>query len=99
LTLAARSFGSKGGSIVGALTIEPSVLSDYKNVSAKSIYSNPFAHEETATKGWTKLEELLRNGDIQPLPYKVAGGLAKAAEALKAVKQASGYKVLVHPQE
>jgi hypothetical protein len=44
------------------------------------------------------LEEALKKGDIIPLPHKDGGGLDKTAEALQAVKKASGYKIIVHPQ-
>lgn len=97
--LAARSFRDQCGLIVGSLPINASVLAAHKNVSGKHIVSNPVDHQESATILWTHLEEALRKGDIIPLPYQVGGGLAKTAEALQSVKKASGYKVIVHPQE
>ena len=97
--LAARSFGDQGGLIVGSLPIDKSVLAAHKNVSGKHISSDPVGHQASATTLWTHIEEALRKGDIVPLPYQVGGGLAKTAEALKSVKKASGYKVIVHPQE
>ena len=46
------------------------------------------------------MTEALKTGEIKPLPHKVhEGGLANITEALNAVKKASGYKVVVHPQE
>jgi hypothetical protein len=41
----------------------------------------------------------LKKEEIVPLPYVVEGGLAKTADGLRAVKKASGYKVIIHPQE
>lgn len=97
--LAARSFGSQGGLIVGSLPIDASVIAAHKNVAGRNIVSNPLLHQDSATELWTHLEEALRKGDILPLAYKVGGGLAQTAEALQSVKKASGYKVVVHPQE
>ena len=71
----------------------------YKNVTVANIWSSPVAHPDSATPLWTGLEEALKNRDILPLPYKVQGGLDKTAEAFEAIKKASGYKVIVHPQE
>jgi hypothetical protein len=85
--------------IVGSLPINSDVLSAHKNVSGRHIVSNPVDHRASASVVWSHLEEALRTGDIQPLPHKVGGGLAKTAEALQSVKKASGYKVIVHPQE
>lgn len=85
--------------IVGSLPIDASVIAAHKNVAGKNIVSSPPDHQDSGTKLWTHLEEALRKGDILPLPYKVGGGLAQTAEALQAVKKASGYKVVVHPQE
>lgn len=95
----ARSLGSQGGRIVTTLPADASVLAAYKNVSATAIYGAPANHQETAIPLWTHLEEALKSGDILPLPYKVAGGLEKTSEAFSAIKKASGYKVIVHPQE
>jgi NADPH:quinone reductase-like Zn-dependent oxidoreductase len=97
--LAARSFGPQGGLIVASLPIDPTVIAAHKNVSAKHIISNPADHQPSATILWTNLDEALKKGDILPLPYRIGGGLAQTADALKAVKTASGYKVIVHPQE
>lgn len=85
--------------IVGSLPINASVIAAHKNVAGKNIVCSPPDHQDSATKLWTHLEEALRNGDILPLPYKVGGGLTQTAEALQSVKKASGYKVVVHPQE
>lgn len=63
------------------------------------IVANPLQHQAESAKVWIHLEEALRKGDIKPLPYQVGGGLANITEALQAVKKASGYKVVVHPQE
>ena len=75
------------------------MIAAYKYVSGKSISSNPLGHQASATVVWSHLEEALRNGDIVPLPYQFGGGLEEIAEALHSVKKASGYKVIVHPQE
>jgi len=85
--------------IVGSLPIDTSVIAAHKNVAGKNIVSNPVDHQDSATKLWTHLEKALREGDILPLPYKVGGGLAQTAEALQSVKKASGFKVVVRPQE
>lgn len=98
--LVARSFGSQGGQFVASLQVDTETLSEHKNVSGKGIYGSPLDnHVESATKVWTHLEEALKKGDLLPTPHKVWGGLSVTAEALKAVKKASGYKVIVHPQE
>lgn len=96
VAIAARSFGPIGGQIIGSLQID---VSQYPDVSGRGIYGSPVVHAKTATVTWTHLEEALKNGDIKPLPHKVWGGLAKTAEALQAVKKASGEKIIVHPQE
>jgi NADPH:quinone reductase-like Zn-dependent oxidoreductase len=95
----ARSLGSKGGRIVTVLPVDEALLAPYKNVTHSYIFSSPVAHQASATPLWTSLEEALKKGDILPLPYKVEGGLDKTAAAFAAVKKASGYKVIVHPQE
>jgi NADPH:quinone reductase-like Zn-dependent oxidoreductase len=98
--LVARSFGSQGGQIVASLPVDQDVLAEHKNVSGKGIYGAPVNnHVESATKIWSHIEEALRKGDVLPIPHKVWGGLATTADALQAVKKASGYKVIVHPQE
>jgi NADPH:quinone reductase-like Zn-dependent oxidoreductase len=98
--LIARSFGSHGGQFVASLQVDQDALTEYKNVSGKGVYGSPLNnHVESATKVWSHLEEALRKGDVLPIPHKVWGGLAATAEALKAVKKASGYKVVVRPQE
>lgn len=94
--VAARSFGPNGGKIVGSLSID---VSQYPGVTGGGIYSNPNTHAKTATVAWSNLEQAFKKGQIKPLPFKVWGGLAKTAEALKAVKTASGEKIIVHPQE
>jgi len=96
VALAARSFGPNGGQIIGSHPID---VSKYPHVSGRGIYSSPAAHEKTAAVAWSHLADALKKGDIKPLPYKVWGGLAKTAEALQAVKKASGEKIIVHPQE
>lgn len=96
VAIAARSFGPNGGKIIGSLQID---VSQYPQVSGRGIYGSPVNHAKTATVIWTHLEEAFKIGDIKPLPYKVWGGLAKTAEALQAVKKASGEKIIVHPQE
>ena len=95
--LAAQSFSS-GGRIVSALEVSKDV-SEYSNVTGNQIYGSPVAHPESATKAWTHIEEALKTGKFLPLPLKVYGGIEDVAEALKAVKKASGYKVIIHPQE
>ena len=75
-------------------------MEEYKNVKGKDIFSGPSAHPESATKIWSRMTEALKTGEIKTLPHKVhEGGLANITEALNAVKKASGYKVVVHPQE
>jgi NADPH:quinone reductase-like Zn-dependent oxidoreductase len=95
----ARSLRSKGGRLVTVLSVDEAALAPYKNVTVSYIYSSPVAHPESATPLWSSLEEALKKGDILPLPYRVEGGLDKAAAAFAAIKKASGYKVLIHPQE
>jgi len=95
----ARSLGAKGGRIVTVLPVDEATLALYPNVSVSYIFSGPVAHQESATPLWTNLEQALKKGDILPLPYKVQGGLDKTSEAFAAIKKASGYKVIVHPQE
>ena len=96
VAFAAQCFGEQGGQIRGTLPID---LSSYPNVAGHGIASNPFLHQAEAAKFWPHVAEYLANGKIHCLPYQVAGGLEKTAEALDAVKKASGYKVMVHPNE
>jgi hypothetical protein len=86
--------------IVSSLPVDEGVLKGFKNVEGRDIVGSPSLHVETASKFWPHVEEALRKGDLLPIPHKVApGGLAGVAEALQSVKKASGYKVVVHPQE
>lgn len=99
-TLAAQSFGSEGGLIVSSLPVSKEVLAEYKNVQGRDIFSGPSAHPDSAARVWGRMTQALEGGEIRPLPYRVhEGGLAKITEALGAVKKASGYKVVIHPQE
>ena len=99
IEVAARSLGFEGGRIVVTLKADPSLLASYQNVSTAYIYSNPIEHQGSAVPLWTHLEKMMHNGDILPLPYQIHGGLDKTSEAFYAVKKASGYKVIIHPQE
>ena len=101
IEVAARSFGPKGGLVVGSLgaSFEKVDFKQFENVTGRGIFSNPLNHVESATITWTGLENALRKGDIKPLPFVVAGGLEKTADGLRAVKSASGFKVVIHPQE
>ena len=96
VTIAASSFGPKGGQIIGSLPVD---VRRYPRVSGRMIIGNPLDHAKTAAVAWTHLEVMFKNGDIKPLPYKVWGGLTSTPEALQAVKKASGEKIIVHPQE
>lgn len=96
MAFAVRCFGQQGGQIRGTLPID---VSSYRNVSGHVIASNPFLHQTEAAKFWPHVAEYLAKGEIHCLPYQVAGGLEKTPEALEAVKKASGYKVIVHPNE
>jgi len=96
--VAAGSFASNGR-IASTLPVSEAVLAEYPKASGNMIYSSPIAHPENAAKAWTHLEEALKKGDLLPLPGHVFGGLSSTPEALQAVKKASGYKVIVHPQE
>lgn len=91
-----QCFGEHGGQIRGTLAID---VSQYPNISGHAIASNPFLHQTEAAKWWPHVAEYLAKGEIQCLPYQVAGNLDKTTEALLAVKKASGYKVMVHPNE
>lgn len=99
-TLAAQSFGPEGGLIVSSLPVSKEVLAEYKHVQGRDIFSGPSAHPDSAARVWGRMTKALEGGQIRPLPYRVhEGGLAKITEALGAVKKASGYKVVIHPQE
>jgi len=98
-TLAARSLSAKGGLIVSSLPVSKDILAKHSNVKGKNIVSDPILHEKSAAKIWSHVEEALRSGKLLPIPHQVFGGLASTAEALQAVKKASGYKVIVRPQE
>jgi NADPH:quinone reductase len=96
VAIAARSFGTKGGQIVGSLSVD---VRQYPGVSGRGIVGDPLGHAKTADVAWSHLEEMLKKGDFKPLPYTVVGGLSKTAEALQAVKKASGEKILIRPQD
>jgi NADPH:quinone reductase-like Zn-dependent oxidoreductase len=98
--LAAESIGPSGGHFVSALPVDEDILTQFPKVKGIEIVGNPLSHMETVAKTWNALEEALRTGEFVPLPEKVwPGGLGNVEEALKAVKKASGHKIVVHPQE
>jgi NADPH:quinone reductase-like Zn-dependent oxidoreductase len=90
---------ASGGRFISTLDVSEEVLSKHPDISGKMIIGVPMMHPESATQAGVHLTEALKSGKFLPLPYKVYGGLEKTADALQAVKKASGYKVLVHPQE
>jgi len=59
----------------------------------------PVVNSENSAMVWTYLEKALRKCDFLPFPVKVGGGLGRIAEALRDVKKARGYRIVVHPQE
>jgi len=88
-----------GGRFISVLDVDKGVLAENPNVSGKMIIGIPSMHPESGNKVGIHLTDALETGKLLPFPYKVYGGLESIAEALQAVKKASGYKVLIHAQE
>ena len=69
-------------------------------VTGRGIYSGPMAHVESAGRIWGEMTGAVERGLVRGFPYRVEeGGVGGIKGGLEAVKKASGYKVVIHPQE
>jgi len=69
-------------------------------VTGRGIYSGPMAHVESAGRIWGEMTGAVERGLVRGCRYRVEeGGVGGIKGGLEAVKKASGYKVVIHPQE